>query len=122
MPLDELMDLAAEPRADTATMPIRRPLPTTPAAPAPLNPATSRPTPAAVNPVAARPTLAPQPAVAPAPAATGPDLRERVLDDARRAYDAALEQTRLWLKHGDNGLITATVCVAALLLVVVAAL
>lgn len=111
MSLDELMDLAAEPRADTATMPIRTPLParpplpTTPAAPRPLNPAAARP--------------APKP---PVPPTTGPDLRDQVLADARRAYEAALDRGREWLKRGDNGLIAATAMVTLLLIVVVTSL
>jgi hypothetical protein len=109
MSLDELMDLAAEPRSDTATMPIPASLPTTPAAPRPLNPAAVRPAPA------------PTPRTTPKPVPTGPDLRERVLTDARRAYDAALERGRIWLKQGDHGLIAATGVVLLLLLVVVAA-
>ena len=118
MSLDELMDLAAEPRSDTATMPIRTPSRTTPPAPGPLNPVAARPAPA-------RPAPAPAPPprrTTPAPAPTGPDLRERVLADAHRAYEAALERSRQWLKTGDNGLIAATALVALLLIVVVASL
>ena len=113
MSLDELMNLAGEPRDDIATMPIATTTPpaaptAAPAAapmPAPLNPATSMASP--------RP---PQPAVA-----TGPDLRERVMSDARRAFDAGLAHGREWLEQGDNALIVATLVAALLLLLVVAA-
>lgn len=88
MSLDELMDLAAEPR-ETATTTI----PATPM-PAPLNPAAPRPTPA------------PQQA-----ARTEPDIRERMIADARE-----------WLRQGDNTLIAWTAAIACLLLLVVAAL
>jgi len=90
MSLDELMDLAAEPPSDTVTAPI----------PAPLNPATPRPTPA------------PKPAAQAEPAVkTEPDMWERLVADARE-----------WLKQGDNALIASTAAVAFLLLLVVAAL
>jgi hypothetical protein len=124
--LDELMDLAAEPRDDTATMPIR----TTPAAkstptptpPAPLDltqpPQRMQPEPAARPQHQDRPERPPRPQPR---IAADPDLRERVMADARRAYDAALAHAKEWLKAGDNGLITATLVVTLLLLLVVAA-
>jgi hypothetical protein len=119
MPLDELMDLAAEPRDDTATMPIATtPSPALAAStrtPAPLNPATPRATPRPT----ARPTARPQ---QPQPRVdTGPDLRDRVMADARRAYEAGLAQGRGWLKRGDNALIAATLAVTLVLLLVVGA-
>ena len=45
-----------------------------------------------------------------------------VMADARRAYEAGMAQGREWLRQGDNGLIVATVAIALLLLLVVAAL
>ena len=116
MSLDELMDLAAE----TSTVPPPPP----PAAPPVNRPASPpRPSPAATRPA---PPVTPKPAPARAPARaperTGPDLRERMLADARRAYAAGLDQSREWLRKGDNGLIAATVALALLLLLVVAAL
>ena len=128
MSLDELMDLASEPKArpasDTATVPIRPPRPTTPtttAAPGPLNPAGPRPTPLAAE-VTRRPAPAPAPAATSKPAKAGPDIRERVLADAHRAYEAGMARSRVWLKKGDNTLIVATAGIALLLLVIIAAL
>ena len=48
-------------------------------------------------------------------------MRERVISDARKAYDAGLARSRAWLKTGDNALIAATIAAALLLLLVVAA-
>jgi hypothetical protein len=45
-----------------------------------------------------------------------------VITDARRAYVAGVDRGREWLREGDNGLIAATVALALLLLLVVAAL
>src|SRR3954454_522602 len=106
MSLDELMDLAAESGSEATTQPIRT-TPVTPSAPAPLNPAAA---------------TRPKPAPAPRPVRSQPDLRERIMVDARRAYDAGLVRSRDWLKTGDNTLITATLFVTLLLLLVVAAL
>ena len=111
MSLDELMDLAAEPR-DTVTQPIpaTQPSPAAPM-PAPLNPAAPP-----------RPTGSAQTTQPAQPAQTEPDMRQRVMSDARRAYDAGLARGREWLKQGDNTLIALTAAVACLLLLVVAAL
>jgi hypothetical protein len=104
MSLDELMDLAATESgaSETATMPI------TPPAPPPLNPVAVRP--------------APRPLPRPQPVRSEPDLRERIMTDARQAYTAGVARSRDWLRTGDNGLITATLLVTLLLLLVVAAL
>jgi hypothetical protein len=114
MSLDELMDLAAEPRSDAVTTPM----------PAPLNPATPRSTPApAPQPAPAIAAPPPAPTSRPARAvATGPDLRQRVWDDTRRVYNAGLARSREWLKTGDNTLIAATAGVALLLLLVLVAI
>ena len=112
--LDELMDLAAEPRDDTATQQITTPPAAPPAAPA------VTPAPAPLNPAARQPIARPVAPAAAAPAAAGPDLRQRVMTDARQAYDAGLARGREWIKQGDNGLIAATLVAALLLLLVVA--
>lgn len=103
------MDLAAEPRDDTATQQITTPPAAPPAAPA------VTPAPAPLNPAARQPIARPV-----AAAAAGPDLRQRVMTDARQAYDAGLARGREWIKQGDNGLIAATLVAALLLLLVVA--
>ena len=115
MSLDELMDLAAET--------------STPAPPQPDRPAATSPQPPPPPPAASRPAMPRRPAPAaaaaraPAPAVpAGPDLRQRVITDARRAYVAGVDRGREWLREGDNGLIAATVALALLLLLVVAAL
>ena len=99
MSLDELMDLAAEPR-DTVTAPIRATPP--PATPTSATPVPATPMPAPLNPAAPRPS---------AKAPAEPDMRQRLIADAKE-----------WLKQGDNALITWTAAVACLLLLVVAAL
>jgi len=101
MSLDELMDLAAEP-STAPTVQIHRPTAPTSGptpVPAPLNPASPKPTPAAQPPIAVASRLEP------------------VLDEAREILVTA----RQWLGRGDNGLIAATALVALLLLVVVTA-
>ena len=117
MSLDELMTVAAEPHSDTVTTPIPSPL--NPAAP-PRPAARPSPPPRSVRPP--QPVQSAQPAHPAQPVRTEPDLRDRVMTDARRVYDAGLAHGREWLKRGDNALIAWTVAVALLLLLVVAAL
>jgi hypothetical protein len=80
-----------------------------------------------VIPVRSEPlAVAPQPAqtVAAAPTAprrTGPSVGERLRSDGSAALDAALQRSRAWLTHDDNGLMLMTAVVAIILIVVVAA-
>jgi len=127
MSLDELMDLAAETSTPAPPQP-DRPAATSPQPPPPP-PAATSPQPPPPPPAASRPAMPRRPAPAaaaaraPAPAVpAGPDLRQRVITDARRAYVAGVDRGREWLREGDNGLIAATVALALLLLLVVAAL
>ena len=106
MPLDELMDLAAEP-STAPTVQIRRtPPPTAAPAPAPT------PAPAPLNPAAPKPTATAQPRVAVAP------RFEPLLDQAHEFLGTADQ----WLRRGDNGLIVGTTLIALMLLLVVASL
>ena len=123
--LDELMDLAAEPR------------------PAPTQPADAptvqlRPAAAPTQPLVAPPSYEPPP-IPPAPPAPpartnsaartiGQDAR-RIGQDAQRIGHAARREGEIvwghvleWLKAGDNGLIAATALVTLLLLVIVGTL
>lgn len=80
------------------------------------------PPPAAVRPPA--PPAAHPAAHAPEPPvpATGPSLTDRLRSDAATAWSAGMRRTQTWLGQGDNAVIVATVLVALLLLVMVAAL
>ena len=121
MSLDELMELAAEPRPDATTQQY--------VVPAPLLPPTAPPA-SVAPPRPAQPQLGRTDA---APAGSGgapmhllldrmrADSR-RVLDDAQHAAATGLTHVRQWLETNDNALIAATVLVTLLLLVVVAAL
>lgn len=100
MPLDELMDLAAEPRPAAPTRPH--------AAPPPLQPPLAYPT----DVVPANSGAAPMPSV----------LLQRIRSDARRASAIGIAQVQQWLETKDNALIAATVLITVVLLVVVAAL
>lgn len=125
MSLDELMDLAAEPRVRAQPAP---PPPVT-LPPAPPVPAPA-PSPVAPSPVATAPRQVP-----PTPAArprTEPGQMtvllarmradgQRILGDARHASSAGMTVSRRWLETADNALITATVLVTLLLLIIVAA-
>lgn len=124
--LDEMFSAPGAPGAPAA------------AAPAPAAPAPAAPTPAAarapmaVVPVRTDPHAAPAAGIEPVetlpdgsvePARRGgPSLAERVRTDARVALDAGWRRSRAWIGEADNALIAATVLVALLLIVVVAAI
>jgi hypothetical protein len=115
MPLDELMDLAAEPRPAATTQ-----LHAVAAAPPQLSyPASG------AHPYIPQPQPQPQRKPTDAAPATGggaPTLMRRIRADARRASATGMTRLRQWLESNDNALIAATVLITLLLLVVVAAL
>jgi hypothetical protein len=115
MPLDELMDLAAEPRPAATTQ-----LHAVAAAPPQLSyPASG------AHPYIPQPQPQPQRKPTDAAPATGggaPMLMRRIRADARRASATGMTRLRQWLESNDNALIAATVLITLLLLVVVAAL
>jgi hypothetical protein len=113
MPLDELMDLAAEPRPAATTQ-----LHAVAAAPPQLSYPASGAHPYIPQPQPQRkPTDA-----APATGGGAPMLMRRIRADAQRASATGMTRLRQWLESNDNALIAATVLITLLLLVVVAAL
>ena len=119
MPLDELMDLAAE----HPTTRIARPQPAAPQA-APASGAHAWAPAEQQRPTDARPAGSGGPTM-PLAARMRAD-GQRMLVDARHALETAFEtgttQSRRWLETADNGLIVGTVLVTMLLLIVIATL
>src|SRR5207302_69614 len=119
MPLDELMDLAAE----HPTTRIARPQPAAPQA-APASGAHAWAPAEQQRPTDARPAGSGGPTM-PLAARMRAD-GQRMLVDARHALETAFEtgttHSRRWLETADNGLIVGTVLVTMLLLIVIATL
>jgi hypothetical protein len=111
MSLDELMDLASEPRPVARKQPPVT-LPAPPAADALTEQLVRRPA----------PQPAPRVAPAPKPARTEPGQVAMLAARMRADGGRMLVDARQWLETGDNGLIVGTVLVTLLLLIVIATL